>query len=403
MKNKLVLLLIVLSITFVGCNLNKESKEKKENTQDMSEIDKKVENTLNNMTLDEKIGQMITISYRKDSIDSTLKSALEDVKPGGFILFGENMSSYDGTIKLVKEIKASSKIPMFISIDQEGGNVQRLKKLNGVTVSDVPYMYDVGTKNDLDLTYSIGKLIAEELRVIGVNMDFAPVLDVFSNPNNKVIGKRSFGSDKELVAKHGITLAKGLEDNGVIAVYKHFPGHGNTATDSHEALPILDLTKEELEKIDVYPFKEAIKNNASVIMVGHLAVPKVTEDNIPASLSKKLITDYLKKELGYNGLVITDSLEMGALTNYYSDEEICGKAVEAGVDMLLMPKSSRTCLKSVQEAVKKGTITEEQINESVRKILKIKFEKIENSYNEYLDKSYLNSQEHQDIINKIKE
>ncbi len=403
MKNKLVLLLIVLSITFVGCNLNKESKEKKENTQDMSEIDKKVENTLNNMTLDEKIGQMITISYRKDSIDSTLKSALEDVKPGGFILFGENMSSYDGTIKLVKEIKASSKIPMFISIDQEGGNVQRLKKLNGVTVSDVPYMYDVGTKNDLDLTYSIGKLIAEELRVIGVNMDFAPVLDVFSNPNNKVIGKRSFGSDKELVAKHGITLAKGLEDNGVIAVYKHFPGHGNTATDSHEALPILDLTKEELEKIDVYPFKEAIKNNASVIMVGHLAVPKVTEDNIPASLSKKLITDYLKKELGYKGLVVTDALNMGALTNYYSDSEICGKAVEAGVDMLLMPKSSRTCLKSVQEAVKKGTITEEQINESVRKILKLKYEKIENSYNEYLDKSYLNSQEHQDIINKIKE
>ena len=409
MKKLNILIMLLVLLTLVGCNeTNKKQKEDEKEVEEskeeiVNEVDKKVEETLKNMTLDEKIGQLMIVFYTKDEMDNTLKSALNDVQPGGFILFKDNITTYEKTLNFIKDIKSNVKIPMFMSIDQEGGNVQRLKKLNGVTVSDVPYMYDVGTKNDLDLTYSIGKLIAEELRVIGVNMDFAPVLDVFSNPNNKVIGKRSFGSDKELVAKHGITLAKGLEDNGVIAVYKHFPGHGNTATDSHEALPILDLTKEELEKIDVYPFKEAIKNNASVIMVGHLAVPKVTEDNIPASLSKKLITDYLKKELGYKGLVVTDALNMGALTNYYSDSEICGKAVEAGVDMLLMPKSSRTCLKSVQEAVKKGTITEEQINESVRKILKLKYEKIENSYNEYLDKSYLNSQEHQDIINKIKE
>ena len=401
MKNKILVLLLFL-LLIVGCSSKMENNEK-EKKDDKKDIDTRVEETISNMTLDEKIGQMITISYRKDSMDSTLKSALEEVKPGGFILFAENMSSYDGTIKLVKEIKATSTIPMFISIDEEGGRVQRLRSLKGVDVTDVPNMYDVGEKNDLDLTYQIGKLIAEELRVIGVNMDYAPDIDVFSNPNNTVIGKRSFGRDKELVAKHGITLAKGLEDNGVIAVYKHFPGHGNTATDSHEALPILDLTKEELENIDVYPFKEAIKNNASVIMIGHLAVPKVTEDNIPASLSKKLITDYLKNELGYNGLVITDALDMGALTKYYPEEEICGRAVEAGVDILLMPSSSRKCLKSVQDAIKKGTVTEEQINESVRKILKLKYEKIEKTFDEYLDKSYLGSQEHQDIINKIKE
>ena len=233
-------------------------------------------------------------------------------------------------------------------------------------------------------------------------MDFAPDIDVFSDPNNTVIGKRSFGSDKELVAKHGVSLAKGLEDNGVIAVYKHFPGHGNTSVDSHYSLPVLDLTKEELENVDVYPFKEAIKNNASVIMIGHLAVPGLTGNNIPASLSKEMITNYLKNELGYKGLVVTDALNMGALTNYYSAEEICGKAVEAGVDILLMPTSSRTCLKSVQDAVNNGTITEEQINESVRKILKLKYEKIEENYNEYLDKSYLGNQEHKDIIDKIK-
>ena len=398
MKNKILVILLILLI-IVGCTSEKENEEK---GKEMNDIDKRVEETLSNMTIDEKIGQMMIIYYSSQSMDSTLKKAIEDVKPGGFILFSDNMSSYDGTLRLIKDIKSLSKVPMFISIDEEGGRVQRLLSVKGTDVSDVPSMYDVGLKNDIELTYNVGKLIAEELRVFGINLDFAPDIDVYSNSNNTVIGKRSFGSDKELVAKHGLSLAKGLEDNGVIAVYKHFPGHGNTAVDSHKSLPILDLTKEELENVDVYPFKEAIKNNASMIMVGHLAVPKITGDDTPASLSKKLITDYLKKELGYNGLVVTDALNMGALTNYYSKEEICGKAVEAGVDILLMPTSSRTCLKSVQDALKNGDVTEEQINESVRKILKLKYEKIEENYNEYLDKSYLGNQEHQDIINKIK-
>ena len=397
MKSKLLIILLVLTI-LVGCNSNKEKEDKKE----ISDLDKKVEETLNNMTLDEKIGQMIIISYRSPSLDSTLKKAVEEVKPGGIILFAENMSSYDGTIKFIKDVKTLSSIPMFISIDEEGGRVQRLINVKGVSISNVPNMLSVGEKNDLDLTYNVGKLIAEELRVFGINMDFAPDIDVLTNPDNTVIGNRSFGSDKELVAKHGISLAKGLEDNGVIAVYKHFPGHGNTAVDSHYSLPVLDLTKEALEEVDVYPFKEAIKNNASVIMIGHLAVPYLTDNKDPSSLSKTLITGYLKNNLGYKGLVITDALDMGALTNYYSANEICGKAVEAGVDILLAPSSSRVCLKSVQDAIKNGKITEEQIDESVKKILKLKYEKIDKDYNEYLDKNYLNNQEHQDIINKIK-
>ena len=153
---------------------------------------------------------------------------------------------------------------------------------------------------------------------------------------------------------------------------------------------------------DLIPFVDAIKNNAGVIMVGHLAVPNITGDKTPASLSKKLITDFLKNELGYNGLVVTDALNMGAITKNYKDDEICGKSVEAGVDILLMPTSSRKCLKSVKDAIKNGNITEEQITESARKLLKLKYEKIEKNYDEYLDKSYLGNKEHQDIINKIK-
>ena len=394
MKNKILIIFLGLLI-LVGCSSNK-NEEKKDSEKT------KVDEVLENMTLDEKIGQMMIIYYRAASMDSTLKSALETVQPGGFILFAENMSSYDGTLKLIKEIKASSKIPMFMSIDEEGGKVQRLLKLQGKEVSNVPSMYDVGLKNDTELTYQVGKLLAEELKVFGINMDFAPVIDVYSNPDNKVIGTRSFGTTAELVSTHGQKLAAGLLNNGVIPVYKHFPGHGNTATDSHYDLPLVNKTKEELMNLDLIPFIDAIKNDAKLIMVGHLAVPSLTGDNTPASLSKSMITDFLKNELNYKGLVITDALDMGALTNYYSDDEICGKAVEAGVDILLMPKSSKKCLKSVQDAVKNGTVTEEQINESVRKILELKYEYIEKDYDNYLDVSYLNSKEHQEIINRIK-
>ena len=400
MKNKILLLFLTI-ILVLGCSKseNKTNEKEKEN---MNEIDIKVEETLNNMTLDEKIGQMIIIYYSSETMDNTLKKAIEDVKPGGFILFGDNMTTYDGTLKLIKDIKSLSKIPMFISIDEEGGNVQRLLKLKGVNPTNIPYMQEVGNKDDEELTYEVGKVIAEELKVFGINMDFSPVIDVMSNPNNKVIGKRSFGSSADLVSKHGKILAKSLSDNGVVPVYKHFPGHGNTSIDSHSDLPIVDKTKEELMNLDLIPFVNAINNNAEVIMIGHLAIPKITNDNIPASLSKKLITDFLKNELNYKGLVITDALNMGALTKYYSDEEICGSAVSAGADLLLMPKSSRTCLKSVKDAIENKKISEEQINDSVRKILRLKFEKIEKTYDEYLNKSYLGSSEHQEIIDKIK-
>ena len=405
MKKLNILIMLLVLLTLVGCNeTNKKQKEDEKEVEEskeeiVNEVDKKVEETLKNMTLDEKIGQLMIVFYTKDEMDNTLKSALNDVQPGGFILFKDNITTYEKTLNFIKDIKSNVKIPMFMSIDQEGGNVQRLKSLKDLEVSDIPYMSYVGKLDDEQTTYNLGKLIAEELRVFGINMDFAPVIDVYSNPNNTIIGKRAFGSTSKLVSKHGLKLAKGLEDNGVIAVYKHFPGHGNTEVDSHKDLPIVSKTKEELMNFDLIPFIDIINNNANVIMVGHLAVPNITNDNTPASLSKKLITDFLKEELNYSGLVVTDALNMKALTNYYTDEEICGKAVEAGVDILLMPSSSRKCLKSVKDAIDKGIITEERINESVRKILKLKYEKLKD---EYLDKSYLNNKEHQEIIEKIK-
>ena len=384
---KKFVLIVIMMVMLVGCTSSKKEEDF---------IDKKI----NEMTLDEKIGQMMIIFYRNGDMDSTLKSSLNTVKPGGFILFNENITTYEKTLKLVKDIKATSKIPMFISIDQEGGRVQRLSMLS--EASNIPYMYYVGKMNDEKLSEDVGKVVGEELRVIGVNMDFAPVLDIYENKENTVIGKRSFGESKEIVSKQALAFSKGLESTGVIPVYKHFPGHGNTKEDSHYELPVVSKTKEELLNDDLVPFKEAIKNDAKVIMIGHLAVPEITHDNTPASLSRELITDLLKKELGYNGLVITDALNMGALTKNYNQDEIYVKAINAGVDILLMPPGSVKALESIRKSVNDGLISEDTINKSVKKILKLKYDMIEKDYDKYLDKSYLNSDSHKEVLSKIK-
>ena len=411
-KSKIVAtILLVISVILIGYGVKMDFFDKgieKENNfveggniiQEES-ISDKVESALKNMTLDEKIGQLIIISYRKESMDDTLKSELKDVSPGGFILFSENITTYDNTIKLIKDIKGSSSLPMFISIDEEGGSVQRLNSLKDIAVSNIPYMYDLGQMEDLALTKEVAKVVAEELRVFGINMDFAPDIDVWSNKENTVIGKRSFGENPSVVSAHGLAFGSELEKNNIIPVYKHFPGLGSTVVDSHFDLPIINLTKEELLNSDLIPFISVIKTGAPIIMVGHLAVPNITGDNTPASLSKVIITNLLKEELGYNGLVITDALNMEAITKYYTEEEICSKVVEAGADILLMPSNSRTCINSIKNSIENGIFDEERINESVRKILTLKYEKIDEVYDTYLSSDYLNSVEHKNIIDKV--
>ena len=356
-------------------------------------LEENVELMLENMTIEEKIGQMLIIYDTHETVDKELKEFIADIKPGGFIINQSNITTFAKTKKYIADLKANSDIPLIISIDQEGGSVQRLQNLEDKKATYVPSMFYVGKTKDYNLAYEVGKVLAEDMRTLGINLAYAPVCDIFSNPNNKVIGNRSFGTSPNLVANMCTSLGKGLEDNGIIATYKHFPGHGDTATDSHTSLPVINKTYTELLNNELIPFKKAIENDAKIIMVAHIAFPSLTGNNTPSSLSKEVIIDLLKNKLGYDGLVITDALNMRALTNNYTDEEIYVKAVEAGVDLLLMPSDAKEAIKAI-----KNNISEERIDESVKKILLFKYTYLKDNV---LDESYLNSKAHQEIINEI--
>lgn len=386
MKKILFVILLVLVVT--GC----EIKDKEINNDPVNEL-------LENMSLEDKIGQMLMISYRSPIVDTNLINILNEVKPGGFILFSENFESYEQTINFITEINETSDIPMFISIDQEGGRVQRLNSLTDNFVTVFPSMLELGNTNNSYLSYQVGRALGEELGVFGINMNFAPVLDIYSNPNNTVIGNRAFGTSSQVVSKMALSFAKGLESTGIIPIYKHFPGHGDTLEDSHYDLPIINKTKEELMNFELLPFINAINKGADVIMIGHLSVPKITKDNTPASLSKEIITDLLIKELGFDGLVITDALNMDALTKNYTEKEIYVNAINAGADILLMPTSIKDAVQIIKEAVIKRDISEDRINISVEKILRMKEEKLSNI--KRYSREYLGSKEHLEIVSKI--
>ncbi len=381
-------------------NENIEEKKPQELTEE-EKIDIKIEETISKMTLREKIGQMLIISYEGEYTDE-LENILNEVKPSGFIVFPKNITTYKETVKYISNVRKTESIPMFISIDQEGGRVQRIKNIPDINVQTIPSMLELGKTNNSELSYKVGSVLAKEIAAFGINLDFAPVIDIFSNPNNTVIGDRAFGTDSQTVINMAIPFAKGMESESIIPVYKHFPGHGDTNTDSHIELPIVTKTKEELYENELLPFKAAIQNNAKMIMVGHIALPNITGDYAPASLSKVMIDDILRKEMGFDGVVITDAINMGALQDNYTLEEICNYSINAGVDIILMPLEPIQTANTIEKLVNNGTISEEKINDSVERILRLKYStKLDEK--KYLKKDNIGTQENINIINKISE
>lgn len=384
-----LIFIFALVFSFSSCKkqVNKKIPISSDTTQ-TDQISEKVEELMSEMSLEEKISQMLITDIKNGQ-------ALFSPAPGGVILFEENFSSCDKTAEFISELKNQSDIPLMVSVDQEGGSVQRLNKLYSPKATYIPNMYSLGKTKDTSLAFETGRVMAEEMGALGINVVFAPVLDIYSNPQNTVIGKRSFSDNPDTVSNMAISLAKGLETSSVIPTYKHFPGHGDTATDSHIKLPIIEKTMAELYSEELIPFERAIENGAKIIMVGHIALPKVTGDNTPATLSKEIITGLLKDELGFDGIVITDALNMGALTKNYSQEEIYKMTVEAGADLLLMPQDPALAIKVIKE-----NISEERIENSVKKILTFKYKYISESKS--FDTSVIGSNSHKEIINKIK-
>ena len=326
------------------------------------------------MSLEQKIGQMLLAGVQGTKADASAKRMIAEDHVGGIILFKNNLTgglrSSAELLNALKAANAGNPAPLFLSVDQEGGRVNRLPK-DFVTM---PANAAVGRTGDRALAAQMGGLIARELKLLGFNVDFAPVLDVNSNPKNPVIGDRSFGSRPALVAKMGVAEMNGIAEGGIIPVVKHFPGHGDTSVDSHLDLPVVRKTQTELEALELVPFRSAIESGAEAVMVAHILFPKLDPD-VPASLSRNVITGLLRGKLGFDGVVITDDLAMGAIANHYGIEDAAIRSVKAGADILLMAHGydvEHRVYEALLAAVRDGRIPEKRIDESVTRIVKLK-------------------------------
>lgn len=325
------------------------------------------ETQLTQMTLEEKIGQFFMIAAYSGKGEAHLKeieTSIQQNKLGGIIWFQGTKENY---LSAAQRLQKSSKIPLLYSMDAEWGASMRL---TGET--RFPYAYSLGAADDPKLTKRVGEMMAQECRELGIHINFGPVADVNSNPKNPVIGFRSFGENPEKVGNHVASIVKGLEENGVMSSLKHFPGHGDTDVDSHLDLPIVSRSIEEIDAIDLLPFREGIRNGASSIMVGHLSVPAMDPSGTPSSLSKIIIKEYLQQKMGFKGLVISDALNMKAVANRYGKSEVAVKAFQAGCDILLCPEDVKEAIAAIKAKVNSGEISIEEINARCLKVLQAK-------------------------------
>ncbi len=323
------------------------------------------------LTSREKIGQLFMVGFLGTSVTPDLASFIKEYKPGGVILFSRNLESVEQMVELTNNLQACSPhSPLLISIDQEGGRVSRLPK--GFTI--FPPCDLLGRCNSTELAYAAAATIAKELRAVGVNMNMAPVLDVNSNPDNPVIGDRAFGTTPDVVCELGLATAAGLQDNKVVACGKHFPGHGDTNADSHKELPVVEVSRERLEAVEFPPFRRAVKEGVASMMTAHVLY-RALDNELPATLSPTIITDFLRQKLQYVGVVLTDDLEMHAIIDHYGVEDAAVRAVLAGCDVLLICKDRDrevAAFGAVEQAVASGTISIERLNLSAARIARLK-------------------------------
>ena len=323
------------------------------------------------LTSREKIGQLFMVGFMGTTVTPDLAAFLREYKPGGVILFSRNLESVEQIVELTNALQGCSpKSPLLISIDQEGGRVSRLPK--GFTI--FPPCELLGRCNSSELAYAAAATIAKELKAVGINMNMAPVLDVNSNPDNPVIGDRAFGSTPDVVSELALVTAAGLQDNRVVACGKHFPGHGDTTADSHKELPVVGASRERLEAVEFPPFRRAVAAGVATMMTAHVLY-QALDDRLPATLSPAVITHLLREEMKYDGVVLTDDLEMHAIVDHYGPGDAAVRAVLAGCDVLLICKDRDrevAAFEAVEKAVASGAIETQRLDQSVARIQRLK-------------------------------
>lgn len=401
MKTKKLCVLIMAATLITTGVLTPSTKVK---GYDISESAKEI---VSKMTIEERLGQMIMPDFRKwkvkdgkeedlTELNNEVADIIDKYDLGGAILFAENVKGAAQTTKLVHDMQQvaindkDGNIPLFITLDQEGGIVTRLGE-----GTNLPGNMAIGATRNSKAAYDTGYVIGRELTALGVNVNFGPVLDTNNNPENPVIGVRSISSNPDLVGQLGSQMAMGMQDQGLAATAKHFPGHGDTATDSHYGLPVVDKSLAELKETEFKPFKVAIDNGIDMIMTAHIQFPQIEKDTviskldgkeigIPATLSDDLIDGTLRKELGYDGIVITDAMNMKAIADNFGEVEAVKLSIKAGIDILLMPTILRSnadlpkldaIYDSVLEAIESGEISEDQINDSAERIVELKIKR----------------------------
>ncbi|AQX08375.1 glycoside hydrolase family 3 protein [Elizabethkingia ursingii] len=360
--------LLTISV-FLSPEYSAQYQPKNINKQEMEKARQWVDKTYNSLSQDEKLGQLfITALYtNKDQNHiNFVRHLVNKEKIGGIILMQDNAAQ---EIDLVNEFQESSRVPLLIGMDAEWGLYQRI-----AAAHKFPWAITLGAIQDDKLVYEMASKIASDAKRMGVNWDFAPVVDVNTNPSNPIIGNRSFGSDVQNVIRKGLAYSNGLQDNGVLAAIKHFPGHGDTDKDSHLDLPVVKHNIDRLNNTELAPFKALMDKNVGGVMVAHLYVPALeSKSGVPASVSYSIITDLLKKKFGYKGLIITDALNMGAVASRYKAGELDKKAFAAGNDIMLFSQGVSEGKKLIQQAIDNGEIPQSRIEESVKKILLTKY------------------------------
>lgn len=366
---------VAADVTESGTTTEEQTADSQETTE-VTEEEKPslVDETLAGMTLHEKVCQMMFVTPEEltgeDGVtvagDAT-RQALENYPVGGIVYFAKNLESQDQVKEMIDNSQKDSSIGLFVATDEEGGVVNRLMDTVGTTYIGSMYYY----KDDGDETaYENAYTIANDMSALGFNLDFAPVADVWSNPDNTVIGERAYSDDYAQAAELVGNAVKGFNDGGVMCTLKHFPGHGDTAEDSHYSSAYVHRTKEEIMADEMQPFRSGIEAGAEFVMVGHLIVPDI--DEVPATLSYKIATGILRDELKFEGVAITDSFEMESIADNYSVDDAVVMSVKAGMDMILQPKDMASAVNSIEQAVADGELSEDRIDESVRRILTLK-------------------------------